>query len=451
MLKCPGKLDCTRIGTYLCILGVQILLFVTFLCSGGLAQSPPSPPPYPEVAYLSRSSYCNPDLGFRLDLPVDFKFDPLYLPVQPHGRHMLLAMHMRRLDRSADLFISASEDPSADSAHTAARARLQQARHAGFEASGPNVISIHEHDIYRVRVSSDTQDLGDESSYYFQQRGLLVHVAVFSHEHEFSAALQSSIEHAQFREPGDSACVNSSPTPPATALNSDSVLSRLYYGPALPTDLVESTLRAAPGNTIPEGQFSQHTFDNPTLGVRVELPPGWQPIPTQEAYRVTELMRDPTTDPALTDRRRALFRACSRVLFTATDPKTELLPEVNPALAILATRQGCVPDLVPPATVDERAAAEEFATVLVRSLGAPELVRGSIHVNSDGPLVFNLDGGLPYKLPGEMLARRLSLHVSATSSGPWLIFIYSVTPSHAAQRELESHISIGEPNPSSKK
>lgn len=37
------------------------------------------------------------------------------------------------------------------------------------------------------------------------------------------------------------------------------------------------------------------------------------------------------------------------------------------------------------------------------------------------------------------------------AGGPWLILVYSVTPKLAAQRDLESHITIAIPNASSAK
>ena len=84
--------------------------------------------------------------------------------------------------------------------------------------------------------------------------------------------------------------------------------------------------------------------------MRAVLPRGWQALPRDQADRVTELMRDPMDDPEVSDRRRALFRACSRVLFAAADPATELIPDMHPALVIVAMPQGCVPDMVPPAS-----------------------------------------------------------------------------------------------------
>ena len=60
-------------------------------------------------------------------------------------------------------------------------------------------------------------------------------------------------------------------------------------------------------------------------------------------------------------------------------------------------------------------------------------------------LTFNLDGTLPYKLPSEKLSRRVGLRVAATASGPWLILVYSVTPTPALQRDLDAHITIGLP------
>lgn len=116
---------------------------------------------------------------------------------------------------------------------------------------------------------------------------------------------------------------------------------------------------------------------------------------------------------------------------------------MHPGIALVAMAQGCVPDMVMPAGAEDHAASEELATVLARSLGVPLLTRGSARVNAQGGLTFDLDGTLPYQVPGEKLSRRLSLRVSATASGRWFIFVFSATSSPAAQRELESRISIG--------
>lgn len=434
----PGKLDCNRISLRRRSRFTHIIFFVTFLCfshTGTQAQS--APPEYPEVGWLGRSTYCNPYFGFRLALPAGFKSETIYLPVQPQGRHMLLATHLQRLDRSADLLISAFEDQSDDPAHLAAKARARQAHHGGLTTTGPTAGSIHDHRFYRLHIASGTPNAPDESSYFFMLRGYVVHFAVFAHEHELSAAIEAAIGRLEFVEPGSAACVVPADSSPNVAV------PRLYYGPALPTELVESTVRAQPGYSIPSGEFSHGAFTSPALGVRVELPPHWQPIPSHDAFRITELMRDPTSDPGSSDRRRALFRACSRVIFAAADSETELIAEVHPGIALVAMAQGCVPDMVMPAGADDHAASEELATVLARSLGVPLLTRGSARVNAQGGLTFDLDGTLPYQVPGEKLSRRLSLRVSATASGRWFIFVFSATSTPAAQREIESRISIG--------
>ena len=80
------------------------------------------------------------------------------------------------------------------------------------------------------------------------------------------------------------------------------------------------------------------------------------------------------------------------------------LSHIHPELVIAAMPQGCVPDLVLPATLEDRAASEEFATLLVRSLGVPLLDRGRIYAasaESPSHLIFRLDGAFPYQLPGE--------------------------------------------------
>jgi hypothetical protein len=450
MQMVPGKLDCTRSRYCLFNRVTNILIlsaiFLGAFCSGAVAQSSSLPPQYPEIARLGRSTYCNPYFGFRFTIPEGFKSEPVYLPVQPHGRHVLLAMHLQRLDRSAEVFISAFEDRSENSARLAARARIRQAHQGGLNTSGPSTVSVHEHNLYRLRIAAETNSLGDESSYYFVLRGYVVHVAIFTHERDLANALESAVERLEFVEPGDSACTAAAPVAPAFTHRPDPEPTLLYYGPALPTDLVESTLRNSPADSIPDGHFSHGTFVDSVLGVRVVLPPGWRTLPNREADQVTELMRDPTNDPGFTDRRRALFRACSRVVFTALDPGTELISQVHPALAVAAMPLGCVPDLVPPSTLEDRAASKDFATLLIRSLGVLLLNRGGIRGTSEGHLIFNLDGTLPYQIPGEKLSRRLGLRVSATVSGPWLIFVYSVTPTAAAQRDLESRITIETPS-----
>jgi hypothetical protein len=396
-------------------------------------------------------------------MPDKFTVESIHLPVQQHGRHMLLAVHVQHLYRTADLFISAYEGTSENPALQAAKERYHQARDNHYHTSGAGPVSFHDHTFYRLRVDNDLQAPGDESSFFLTLRGYVLHFALFSVDHTLAAMIESAIEHIQFNEPGDSACtIPTQPTPtvaamaaqasdnafpaqpdkPSAAPTADPPPEHLYYGPALPTDLVESTLRDTPGSSVPSGHFSRGTFVEPALGLRVVLPSGWSEMPNSEAYRVTDLMRDPTTDTEVADRRRSLFRACSRVIFTATDPETELISQVHPSLAVVAMPQGCIPDLILPAALGDKAADEEFATVLVRSLGVLLLGRGSVRTAPDGHLTVNLDGTLPYQLPGEMLSRRLGLRVTASASGPWLVFVYAVAPNPAALHELESHVTI---------
>ncbi len=484
MQTIPGKLDCTRSRPRLCAAGVQIFLFVTFLCifsSATLAQPSAPPPTYPEVAWRTPTSYCNPYFGFRLQLSPQLKSEPIYLPVlPPHSKsapspaatsstvqtpplpspstRMLLATRVQRVDRDAEIFISAVEDSLDDSAHQSAREAVHIAHDRGFITSGPNTLSVHDHSLFRLRIAGDPEAPGDETSYYFSLRGHVIHIAIFSHDPDLATSIDSAIEHMEFFSPHPSSCTGASPAPsstgskptasaskPTSGSTTSTPSAQLYYGPALPTELVESTIKASPGSKIPDGRFARGNFVSPALGVHVTLPPGWQPLPNEEAYHVTELMRDPISDPSLADRRRALFHACSRVIFTAHAPKTELTTLVHPALAIAAMPTGCVPDLTMPSATANRDELRDFATVLLRSLGVLQLSRASIRRTPSSHLIFTLDGTLPYQIPGELLARRLSLRVSATTSGPWLLFIYSVTGTPSAQRDLESRIGITNP------
>jgi len=436
MQMVPGKLDCTRINRRSRSLFVQIVLLVTFLCAAlsGLCGQEHSPE-YPEVARLGPSSYCNPFFGFRLSLPAGFRYERIHLPVQRFGRHMLLALHLEQLDRSAEFYISSFEDSSEDPAHLAAKVRADEARHADSSVAGPDKISIRGRTFYRLHISGNAKLPGNESSYYFAQRGYVIHFAVQSYERDLVNAVASAINRLEFVEVGPTACSGSA-----------SSSERLYYGPGLPSDLVESTIRANPGEEVPSGEYSGRTFQAVALGVHVHLPPRFEPLPIEEAYRVTELVRDPSDDPESSDRRRALFRSCSRVLFAANDMHSEITSQVHPGLAVVAMPQGCVPDLLLPSTAADREAAEEFATVMARTLGVTLATRGRIRSRPGAISTAHLDGTLPYHVDGDRLYRRASLRVSATASGRWLILIYTVAASPAAERDIESHVIFGSPS-----
>jgi hypothetical protein len=441
MISFPGKDDCTRLrlpgGSLL-----RIALAAVVSCALAQAQSS-LPPSYPEVARLGPSSYCNPYFGFRLSLPAELRSETMHMPVQQRDHHILLAWHLIKLDRNGDVLISAFSDRSSDPVRRAAKARIDEAHKHGLRASGPGTLRVNERELLTVHVvDQQIGGLGSESSFYFPSVGYVIHIAVLSHDPELIAALEKAIGHMDFMEPGAEACRVTVPaamaSPPA---------ERIYYGPALPTDLVDATMQQSLGESVPAGQFSDGVFNDPALGIQIALPLGWQSLAAGDANRITELMRDPLTDPESWDRRRALFRSCARPLFAAYDPGRELMPEVHPSFAIVALPRGCVPDLAPPEHLEDTAVMQEFADVLVRSTGALLLRRAKVRGDPSGHIVFHLDGTLPYNRPGERLSRRLSLRVSTTASGPWLLLVYSVTEAPAAQRELESRIVIGNPSP----
>ena len=243
--------------------------FPTLHSYGATGGHPVADKSYPEIAWLGRSTYCNPYFGFRLALPRDLKAEPMHLPVQPSGRHMLLALHLQHLDRSADLFLSAFQDGAEDSARRAAKSRIQQARSAGLSASGPHKLNQHQRTFFRIHILSRTGDPGDESSYYFTQRGYVLHAAVFSEDETLDAAVGSAIERLRFFGPAPSACmptaapaasvsayppsmaapasVTASAAPPGVpAALSPLMQRRVCIRPALPTQLVESLLREQP-------------------------------------------------------------------------------------------------------------------------------------------------------------------------------------------------------------
>jgi hypothetical protein len=459
MMVPAGKLDCTRSrartggkwrrilrrALLACLLGCVALVPV-----GRLHGQSMVPPRYPEIGRLGLSSYCNPYFGFRLRLPREMKGSTLHLPVEASERHMLLALRVARLDRTGSLYISAVRDPSAEPLRHAARERVQLARQEGLSATGPGVLKIGQRELLTVHVQNPKSDApGDESSVFFLARDYVIQASAVSHDPPVLAALEKVLQHIEFMEPGEDSCREA---PPLAATRPDATaapplatppLERLYWGPALPTELVEETLKHSLGQSVPAGELAAGSFLDPALGLRVALLPGWQPLEGELGARIPELLRDPVTDAGSGDRRRALFRSCSRLLFAAHDPRRELLPEVHPSLAVMAMPLGCVPDMRPPETLDDQAELNDFATALLRSTGAQLLSRGLVRTGPGGRLFFNMDGTLPWLPPGEKLARRMSLRLTATTSGGWLLLFYSVAEAPEMQRELESHIFLG--------
>jgi hypothetical protein len=428
MKKNPGKLDCTRISLRCRSRLIQILLLV--LLSAGLtvplrAQSLPTP--YPEVARLGASSYCNSFFGFRMPMPAEMRIGRYHLPVQPPGKHLLLALNFSRLDRAADLYVSAFEDASPDAAHLAARARLQQFRRLGMNASAPPSVMIAGRESFRVRKEGDAAT-GDESSYYLAVHGWVLHFEIRSQPHGLESDIAAAVEHLSFFDPAA----------PGVACANDPI----YYGPALPTALVDETIGRHPGERVPAGELLDRTFAAPAIGLRVQLPPRWRPLSREESEKLPELLAE-----AEPNRRHELLRACSRVLFGAIDPLVEPVSGVHPSLEVMAMPRGCVPDLIPPTPEEGREQAMDFADVLLHSLGFRLSAQWRVHA---APGAYHLDGFLPYHVPEEALARRLSLRVSVVPTGDYLLLFYSVTTSAAEQRKLEAGISLAAGSESAK-
>jgi hypothetical protein len=415
MQKYPGKLDCTRIGHCRCTRGAQILLLVLAFAAPSRAQAVP----YPEIARLGSSSYCNPFFGFRMAMPSEMRLARYHLPVQPPGKHLLLAVSLSRLDRAADFYISAFEDRSPEAAHMAARVRLRQLYRAGANATAPAPLLIAGHKLFRVHAEGDAAT-GDESSYYLDARGWVVRFEIHAQQHGLEPDIAAAIEHLSFFDPAA----------PAAECTSDPV----YYGPALPTALVEETIERHPGERVPAGEFLRGTFQAPALGLQVQIPQRWRLLTREESEKLPELLAEPQPN-----RRHELLRACSRVLFGAIDPLVEPVSGVHPSLEAMAMPRGCVPDLVPPAPDAGREGATDFADVLLQSLGFKLSEQWRVHA---APGAYGLDGFLPYHVPEEALARRLHLRVSVLPAGEHLLLFYSVTTSQIEQRSLEAGISV---------
>lgn len=452
MLTVHARLDCTRIGHWRAagiLLGILALWVGGWVALGaaGMAQSAELPH-YPEIGRLGRSSYCNPFFGFRLTLSPELKAEPLHLPIPPAGEHLLLAMKVSRLDRDATLNISAEARPQPiealqQPAKMAARDLIQQARKDHRSTQGPGTIVAGQQYFYSVRVDQRGDGPGPENDLFFYVSQHVVRVAITSHDAKLADDLSKAVQHMQFVDPAADAC--QIVLPGAMASNSPA-FERLYYGPALPAELVDETLKHSPGETVPPGQLANGIFADSALGLQVELPAGWKPLAADEAVGITELMRDPVTDAESWDRRRALFRACSRPLFAAINPRQELAQGVHPSMAVLAMPAGCIPDLKMPLSGENHEELNEFAELLLRSTGAKLLQSGGFRATGDKPML-HLDGTLPYTRAGEMLARRFSLRLTARMQGPWLVLVYMVTEAPAGQRELESRIHLGSSSP----
>ena len=379
---------------------------------------------YPEVGRLGEAAYCNPFFGFRLPLPAEMKMRRLHLPVQPAGRHVLLALRYSRLDRPAEFFISAFPDATPQAAKLAAAVHRQELSKVAPSSPELREVSLAGHSVQRLRAALNARD-GNELDFYFETRGWVVRLEIHTLDREMEDALAAQVAKLSFfADASDAADAGCAEAP-------------LYYGPGLPTSLVDERIAQHPGSTVPAGEFRDGVFSAPFLGLRVTLPARWQTLSEAERERLPELLAEPEKN-----RRHDLLRACSRVLFGAYDPLVEPVSGVHPALAVSAMPLGCVPGLVPPAPTAQPEVLYDFGHALLDSMGLGAIGEWKMRPERGA---YSLAGAMPYRVPGEPLSRRLTLRVSAIPRGDSLLLIYSVTTSPSGQRALNEHISLAAP------
>lgn len=439
MQKNPAKVDCTRIPRVSCTgrRGILVLALVWFAVELAAAQAPPGvahpappqnvpesapamradPAKYPEIGRLQEGSYCNPFFGFRISLPLGLKLRRLHLPVQPASRHMLLALRYSHLDRPAEMYVTAFPDATPGAARLAAAAHRQELQQKGASGGELSEITVGGRMLQRLRAAINARD-GNELNFYLESRGWVVRFEIHTLDRELEAALAAQVDRVEFagKDGVESFCAD----------------GPLYYGPALPTELVAERIAQPPQRTVPEGEFQERTFTAPYLGLRVMLPERWQVLSPAERERLPELLAEPEKN-----RRHELLRACSRVLFGAYDPLVEPVSGVHPALAVSAMPLGCVPGLIPPSPSAAPEILYDFGHALLDGLGLGAAGEWKMRPASGS---YSLYGAIPYRVPGEAMARRLTVRVSAAVRGEHLLLFYAVTTSPAGQRELDNHI-----------
>ena len=382
---------------------------------------------YPDEGYLSPTRYVNRYFGFAFDIPSDLQLEPVPQPVPRDGRIQIL-----QLGGPAPTYATVSiiafplHSKLALDAKGILRRALDQELYMGVEELhqlSKTLLAGHIFYTYETRRGGD-QHLALACN--LEGHALVVMLAATNPK--VVKELETAFEHVTF-------------TSPAKARELVGEDAKEYDGPAISAHRLRELQADPPANHIDAGRFAEDMYENPQLGFRYPIPPGW----TLEAEGAVQpaIERSHRTDldnPWLGAGERELMKVCHKTLFSAWAKRPAADGQVSyddfGEVTVSAASMACFPGIRFPASPADHRAVQDLLLQLRLTHPILQNMRDIRAFTSGGNVFVLLHGVVGFHVPDDELSRRLSIALSVTARRGYILTWFFAAPHDSELREL---------------
>jgi hypothetical protein len=394
------------------------------------SHSNPREPLLPESGYLSNTTYANNFFGFSLDLPITAQGHLVKLPLMPERQHALLAIAFQNGDRSGSLTIDATDPREGLEGFSAkqpaqplysgspgaiqAGAPIEPQGQPQVSAQGTLIAPQAQPGTPRFYLPAERFHLserhkGEQYTALFRTeiKNYRVGVLIATNDKDFLQKSKQAMAAMRFYCTTDDGILATKEGDLVTPEG------ERYEGPTVPTWRADVAIQGNRGLAIPPGEVAEGVYRNSALGLRYELPKGWEVLPTHNGG-------NPPAD--LSSLREFQFlHACSRTLLRIQQPGPgEAAGSARrPMIILRALDPNCLSMKMPSALSDVKAA--EGVGASLETLVEFGQVASHELVSVSGQLFTVFHGTIAAPAEGEQLAQRMSQTTFATSYNKMLL------------------------------
>ncbi len=379
-------------------------------------KAPNEEPLLPEAGFLSNTHYTSQFFAFGFDLPLTVQGHEIMMPIMPPKEHALLALQYEKGDHHGSITVTATDPRPGFDADTPEREQeeLQRWAEAGGNFGEPNQFPVPSFMLRPNHFHSAVHHYGRKyaAQYWAGIDNYMVKIVITTSDRDFLRKARNLMAQAQFYCPlEDGTLVTKDGTPVK-------VEGEPYYGPTVPTFRVNAAIRDEPGKNIPPGEVAAGVYSNPDLGLKYELPPGWE---------VAKEQSDPPIE-ASGLRVYQFLHACSRTLLQIEPdrPPNAKEPVAGATIILRALDPNCLSMRTATSLTDKRTADEVAASL--EELGEFGEIASDQLESIHGHLFMIFQGTLPAAEPREQLGKRLSQLIFLTRYNKMLLMWSLMAP-----------------------
>jgi hypothetical protein len=385
------------------------------------------PEVYPDEGYLSPTRYVNRYFGFAFDIPSDLQLEPVPQQVPHDGRIQIL-----QLGGPAPTYATVSiiafplHSKLALDAKGILRRALDQELYMGVEElHGLSKATLDGHLFYTY----ETRRGGDQhEALACNLEGHALVVMLGATNPKVVKELETAFEHVTF-------------TAPAKVRELVGDDAEEYDGPSLSAHRLAQLQADPPANHIDTGRISGDMYENPQLGFRYPIPPGWTleddgaVLPAIERSRRTDF-----ENPWMGAGERELMKVCHKTLFSAWAKRPaadgQLSYDDFGEVTVSAASMACFPGIRFPANPADHRAVQDFLLQLRLTHPVLQNMRDIRAFTSGGNVFVLLHGVVGFHVPDDELSRRLSIAMSVTARRGYILTWFFAAPHDSELREL---------------